>query len=177
MVCYNKTKFDNILQKKRGEIQMKSEKGMTTIVLLIVIIIVLAGILWLKGISNDKNNIESASTKNTTNTNINNGSNTPSNNSSGTYGLGKNFKQAMDSYEATMDAYIAFMVNYTNSKGTNPQLFKDYAEWLKKYADAVADIKKWENNNLNKEEAKYYIEVQTRVTQKLLNASIDVSYQ
>ncbi len=105
--------------------------------------------------------------------NDNSESETPSN----AVGLNKNFKQAMDSYEETMDAYIAFMEKFTKSKGTNPQLFKDYSEWLTKYAEAVDAFKKWENNNLNKEEAKYYIEVQTRVTQKLLNASIDMQYQ
>lgn len=163
---------------------MRDEKGITLIALLLVIIL-LFGCIFAYKVMSDKKNTESTSTgsipntstNNNSSTNINNGSSTPSNNSSNSIGLGKNFKQAMDSYEATMDAYIAFMVKYTNSKGTDPQLFKDYAEWLKKYADAVAAFEKWENNNLNKEEAKYYIEVQTRVTQKLLNASIDVSYQ
>lgn len=159
---------------------MSNERGVTVIVLLVIIVIVFACIFAFKVMSDKKNteNTNAGSVSNTiTNNNSSTNINSENNNSNNTYGLGKEFKQAMDSYETTMDAYIEFMVKYTNSKGTDPQLFKDYAEWLKKYADAVDAFEKWENTNLNKEEAKYYIDVQTRVTQKLLNASIDISYQ
>lgn len=163
---------------------MKNQKGITLIALLLIIITVLACIVAFKVISNKNStkntngtSISNTSTNNNSSTNINSEIKKPSDTSSNTNSLGKEFKQAMDSYEETMDAYIAFMVKYTNSKGTDPQLFKDYAEWLKKYANAIDAFEKWENNNLNKEEAKYYVEVQTRVTQKLINASIDVQYQ
>ena len=81
----------------------------------------------------------------------------------------------MDSYETTMDAYISFMVKFKSDR-TNAQMIKDYTDWVKKYADAVDAFEKWDGKDLNKEEAKYYVEVQTRVTQKLMNASIDMSY-
>ena len=48
---------------------------------------------------------------------------------------------------------------------------------MKKYVDMVDAFDKGENSGLNKEEAKYYIEVQMRVNQKLMNASIDIQYQ
>ena len=141
---------------------------------------VLACIFAFKFMSN-KNSTENTNassisntiTNNNSSTNINNENKTPSN----TSGLRKEFKEAMDSYETFMDEYIAFMKKYTNSNATAPEMIKDYGEYMKKYADAVDAFEKWENTDLNKEEAKYYVAVQTRVTQKLLNASIDVQYQ
>ena len=76
-----------------------------------------------------------------------------------------------------MDEYIAFMTKYNASKGTNPELISAYGEYMKKYIDATDAFKKWDGKEMNKEEAKYYVDVQTRVTQKLMNASIDMSYQ
>ncbi len=150
---------------------MKNEKGISLIALLILTI-VLFGILGFKIISNKKINTGNISTQNTPDTNINTENKTPSN----TTGLGKEFKQAMDSYEQFMDEYISFMKKYTNSNVKTSQMFIDYGEYMKKYVDMVDAFEKWENNNLNNEEAKYYIEVQMRVSQKLINASIDVQY-
>jgi hypothetical protein len=56
-------------------------------------------------------------------------------------------------------------------------MFIDYGEYMKKYVDWSDDFQKWEGKNLNKEETKYYIEVQMRVNQKLMNSSIDLQYQ
>ncbi len=158
---------------------MKSEKGISLIALLVVIILVCFGILGFKYISNNKT--ENTSTKGTYNTITNNNSNTNNNSGStsnnNTSGLRKDFKQAMDSYETFMDEYIAFMTKYSNSNAKTSQMFIDYGEYMKKYVDWADDFKNWEGKNLNKEEAKYYIEVQMRVNQKLMNASIDMSYQ
>lgn len=153
---------------------MKSEKENSRIAFLLVIIIILGGILLFK-IMSDKKVIENVKASSIS-TNIINNDNSTSNNSNNTVGLGKEFKQAMDSYETIMDAYIEFMVKFKDNR-TNVQIIKEYTEWLKKYADAVDAFNKWDDKNLNKEEAKYYVDVQTRVTQKLLNASIDISYQ
>lgn len=120
--------------------------------------------------------ISSPNTNNNSSTNINNGSMSNSNTSSGSTGLRKEFKEAMDSYEAAMDEYITFMTKYKASKGTNPELISAYGEYMKKYIDATDAFNKWDGKEMNKEEAKYYVEVQTRVTQKLMNASIDMSY-
>lgn len=161
---------------------MKNEKGITLIALLLVIAIIFSGILAFK-IMSDKNTTKNASTSSISNTSTNNNSSTnnssngTSNNSSNTTGLRKEFKNAMDSYETFMDEYIAFMTKYNNSKGTSTELIKDYGEYMKKYIDAMDAFKNWEGKDLNKEEAKYYVDVQTRVTQKLMNASIDMSYQ
>ena len=80
----------------------------------------------------------------------------------------------MDSYEDFMDEYIAFMTKYNSSKGKNTELIADYGKYIKKYIDATDAFEKWDGKEMNKEEAKYYVDVQTRVTQKLMNASIDL---
>lgn len=161
---------------------MKNEKGISLIALLIVIVIIFVCIFLFKVMSDKKEteNTKESSTPNTS-TSINNNGSSPStstdNNSSNTTELRKEFKDAMDSYESAMDEYIAFMTKYNASKGTNPELIAAYGEYMKKYIDATDAFKKWDGKEMNKEEAKYYVDVQTRVTQKLMNASIDMSYQ
>ena len=159
-------------------------KGITLIALLLVIIIIFGCIFAYKVMSN-KNNTENTNTSSipntstsTSNNSSTNNSNSPStnNNSSNTTGLRKEFKEAMDSYEAAMDEYVTFMKKYKDSKGANPELIAAYGEYMKKYIDATDAFKKWDGKEMNKEEAKYYVDVQTRVTQKLMNASIDMSY-
>ena len=151
---------------------MKYEKGVTLIALLLVIVIIFGGILIFKIMSDKKNNENiSTSSSSTPGSSINN------NSSSSSTGLRKEFKEAMDSYERAMDEYITFMTKYNASKGTNPELITAYSEYMKKYIDATDAFKKWDSKEINKEEAKYYVDVQTRVTQKLMKVSIDMSYQ
>lgn len=162
---------------------MKNEKGISLIALLLVIVIIF-GCIFAYKVMTDKKNTESTSSIPTTSTNYNpstnDNGNSPStstnDNTSSSTGLRTEFKNAMDSYESAMDEYIAFMTKYNASKGTNPQLISAYGEYMKKYIDATDAFKKWDGKEMNKEEAKYYVDVQTRVTQKLMNASIDMSY-
>lgn len=84
-------------------------------------------------------------------------------------GLGAEFKAAMDSYEEFMDEYIAFMEKYEQ----NPSdfgLLADYAKFMTQYTEFAEDFEKWESEEMNEAETAYYIEVQTRVNEKLLNA-------
>ena len=81
------------------------------------------------------------------------------------------FKVAMDSYERFMDEYVSFMKKYTASNGTDLSLLSDYNTYMTKYIEMVESFEKWESENLNLAEEKYYLEVQTRVTQKLLEIS------
>ena len=83
----------------------------------------------------------------------------------------KEFKEAMDSYEAFMDEYVSFMKKYKNSNGTDTTLITDYANYMTCYTQVVSDFSKWRSEELNTEEAKYYIEVQARVAQKLLDVA------
>ena len=66
---------------------------------------------------------------------------------------------------------IAFMEKYNNNP-SDIGLIADYASYMRKYADFAKKFEQWENEDLNDDELAYYIEVQTRVNQKLL----DVTY-
>ena len=98
---------------------MKSEKGITVIALLLVIIIIF-GCIFAYKVMSDKKNTENTNVSSTPNTSTSNNSST-NNSSNGTsnIGLGKEFKQAMDSYEAFMDEYIAFMMKCNKAIPTN----------------------------------------------------------
>ena len=84
--------------------------------------------------------------------------------------LDPNFKAAMDSYEEFMDEYVAFMKKYKD----NPNdlgILTDYADYMSKYADFVEDFEKWEDEEMTAAETAYYIEVQSRVSRKLLEVA------
>ncbi len=85
-------------------------------------------------------------------------------------GMHLEFKEAMDTYEEFMDEYIEFMTKYAESD--NPlTMALDYAKFIGKFADATAKFEKWEDSDLNNAEMQYYIQVQTRVNQKLLTVA------
>lgn len=81
------------------------------------------------------------------------------------------FKQAMDSYEQFYNEYIAFMLEYKNDP-SNLKLMGKYATMMKQLAQMNDDFDAWEHTDLNTEELKYYIDVQTRVSKKLLDVSL-----
>lgn len=76
----------------------------------------------------------------------------------------------MDSYEAFMDEYVAFMKKYKENPNDLSPL-TDYANYMSKYAEFVRDFEKWEDEDLNNEELAYYIDVQSRVNKKLLEVA------
>lgn len=82
-------------------------------------------------------------------------------------GMRKDFKDAMDSYEAFMDEYVAFMKKYSDNP-SDVSLLADYTKYMSKYADMVEKFDKWESEDLNDAELAYYIGVQARVSKKLL---------
>ena len=82
-------------------------------------------------------------------------------------GMHSDFKQAMDSYEEFMNQYCDFMDKYEKSNGADPTLVIEYADYVAKYAQAMKDFEAWESKNLNATEAAYYLDVQTRINQKL----------
>ena len=81
------------------------------------------------------------------------------------------FKAAMDSYESFIDEYVEFMNKYAASDGTDMELLTDYAGFMKRYAEFSEDFAKWENEDMNAKEIAYYLDVQTRVSKKLLEAA------
>lgn len=74
----------------------------------------------------------------------------------------------MDSYEEFMNEYCDFMEKYSESDGSDLSMLKYYAEYIKKYSEVSEKFDKWEDNDLNSEELDYYIDVQTRVSKRLL---------
>ena len=85
-------------------------------------------------------------------------------------GMRKDFKDAMDSYEAFMDEYVAFMKKYSDNP-SDVSLLADYTKYMSKYADMVEKFDKWESEDLNDAELAYYIDVQARVSKKLLEVA------
>lgn len=83
----------------------------------------------------------------------------------------KEFKEAMDSYEKFIDEYVVFMKKYKASNGTDLSLISDYSKYMTKYAEMMEKFEKWESSDMNTKEAAYYLEVQTRVTKKLLEVA------
>lgn len=86
-------------------------------------------------------------------------------------GMRPEFKEAMDSYEAYFDEYVAFMEKYAASDGSDLTLLTDYADYMSKYADMMADLEAWDSADMNTAETAYYIEVQSRISQKLLEVA------
>lgn len=77
------------------------------------------------------------------------------------------FKAAMDSYEAFFDEYAAIMKKYKEDPA-DLSILADYTKYMGQYADMMQKMEAWENEDLNAAELAYYLEVQNRITQKLL---------
>lgn len=115
--------------------------------------------------SDDSSNADSNSSSDSSSDSSNDSStSTDSNASSGT--SDSDFKAAMDSYEKTMNDYVDFMNKY-NSEGHPVSMLADYAKWMKQYNDTMRKFDALNDGSLTDEELQYYIEVQTRVNEKL----------
>lgn len=77
------------------------------------------------------------------------------------------FKAAMDSYEKFFDEYVAIMKKFKENP-TDMSILADYTKYMGQYADMMQKMEDWENEDLNAAELAYYLEVQNRITQKLL---------
>ena len=83
-------------------------------------------------------------------------------------GMRPEFKAAMDSYEDFMNEYVNFMKKYM-ADPSDMSLLMDYADYMSKYSDFVEDFEEWEDDDdMNTAETAYYIDVQARVSKKLL---------
>ena len=77
------------------------------------------------------------------------------------------FKEAMDSYEAFYDEYCDIMKRYM-ANPTDLGLLSSYTDMLTKASEMSEKFEAWEDNEMNEAELKYYLDVNNRVTQKLL---------
>lgn len=85
-------------------------------------------------------------------------------------GMRPEFKEAMDAYEAFYNDYCDFMVEYKKNP-TDLTLITKYGELLTKAVEVDEAFAAWDENDLNNEELKYYLEVNTRVMQKLVDVT------
>lgn len=81
-------------------------------------------------------------------------------------GVSPEVKEALDSYEAVMDEYVAFMHKYQES-GYSASMLSDYLSMLDKYNEFSAKIQAMDTENMTDADYSYYIEVTSRVAQKL----------
>lgn len=80
------------------------------------------------------------------------------------------FKDAMDSYEAFFDEYCEFMKKYTESDNSASML-SDYLSYMEKYTDTMTKFSAIEDEELSNAELAYYIDVNARISQKLLEVA------
>lgn len=85
-------------------------------------------------------------------------------------GMRPEFKEAMDSYEAFYDEYCDLLKKYKENP-TDTSLLSEYADMMQTLVDMDEKFKAWEDNDLNSEELKYYIEVSSRISKKLLDTA------
>ena len=85
-------------------------------------------------------------------------------------GMRIEFKEAMDAYEAFYDDYVDFMKKY-NENPSDLTLMMELGDMTSKLSDMEDKFAKWEDEDLNDAELKYYIEVQNRVSKKLLDVA------
>ena len=80
-------------------------------------------------------------------------------------------KAFLDSYEACMDEYVAFMEKYVNADTDDMlSMMGDYYSILSRYTEFSDAIDQLDESELTNAELAYYLEVTTRVEQKLLRA-------
>lgn len=77
------------------------------------------------------------------------------------------FKEAMDSYEAFYDEYCEFMKKFANNP-SDLGLLAEYGDMMSKMTDMSEKFDAWDEDEMNKAELEYYLEVNNRVAQKLL---------
>ena len=81
-------------------------------------------------------------------------------------------KEALDSYEAYIDEYVAFMERYKAADATDMvAMMGDYTDMLSRYAEFAEKIDALGESELTNAELAYYLEVTNRVSQKLLSAA------
>lgn len=83
-----------------------------------------------------------------------------------TNGVSKEMKDTMDSYEAFVDEYVAFMKKYENSDNAVGMLV-DYSSMMAKYAEWADKLDKLEDEDWSVADMAYYEEVTLRCVNKM----------
>ena len=84
-------------------------------------------------------------------------------------GIRPEFQEAMDSYEAFFDEYIAFMLEY-NAADTEDMLtmMSSYTSYMEQYVETMGKFEALNSEELSTEEALLYAEVSSRISAKLM---------
>ena len=82
-------------------------------------------------------------------------------------GVDPELKAFLDSYEEFMDEYIAFMKKYSEDPSNAVSMLTEYATIMEKYGEFAEKIEQYDEKEMSTEDAKYYLEVTTRVTRKM----------
>ena len=81
-------------------------------------------------------------------------------------------KEFLDAYEACMDEYVEFMQKYMNADPTSMvSMMSDYYSILTRYTEFAEKMDAFDESELTNAELAYYIEVTSRVSQKLLTVA------
>ena len=81
-------------------------------------------------------------------------------------------KEFLDAYEACMDEYVDFMRKYMNADAASMvSMMGDYYSILSRYTEFAEKIDAYDENDLTNAELAYYLEVTSRVSQKLLTVA------
>ena len=84
-------------------------------------------------------------------------------------GVDPELKEFLDSYETFVDEYVAFMKKYMENPNNVMSMLSQYTEIMTKYEDFAKKIDKYDSSSMSTEDAKYYLEVTNRCTQKMLD--------
>ncbi len=86
-------------------------------------------------------------------------------------GMRPEFKEALDSYEDFFDEYCDFMKKF-NESPNDLSLLGEYTEYLTQYSETMEKMGELDDGEMNDAELKYYLEVTTRINQKLIDAAL-----
>lgn len=84
--------------------------------------------------------------------------------------ISKEFKEAMDSYEKFFDEYCEFMKKFKESP-SDTSLLLQYSTYMQQYTDTMTKLNALNDEDLTDAELMYYLEVNNRITEKLLEIS------
>jgi hypothetical protein len=77
------------------------------------------------------------------------------------------FRAWVDSYEAFMNEYVDFMVEYQNSDGTDATLLTSYTEYMAKYVEFMEQTDNVNADDVSADDYAYYLEAQARIAKRL----------
>jgi hypothetical protein len=85
------------------------------------------------------------------------------------------FKETMDSYEEFMNKYCEFMVKYTDADAADQaSMLADYTDLMQQEADWAQRMSAVDESTLSDADDAYYIEVQARVSKRLIDAGVQI---